>query len=149
MASISGSASNSSYEPYALGIPSSAAAFCACSRLRDAMASIDERWPCCMPGITFFKPIAAVLRTPQRIFLDMVANHNCTGPGNGISGVQKRPTRNDRGTREANHNRTLERQPACDTCCHRGLSFPRCKLTARDRYENSALSLCRRDDGAH
>jgi hypothetical protein len=34
-----------------------------------------------MPGITFFNPMFAVLRTPQRILLDMIANHK----GNGSS----------------------------------------------------------------
>jgi hypothetical protein len=35
-----------------------------------------------MPGITFFIPMFAVLRTPQRTFLAMVANDNGRGSGN-------------------------------------------------------------------
>ena len=31
--------------------------------------------PCCIPGITFFRPMFAVLRTPQRILLDIIVNH--------------------------------------------------------------------------
>ncbi len=41
------------------------------ARSREAMAVTSEYWPSCMPGITFFTPIAAVLKTPQRTFFVM------------------------------------------------------------------------------
>src|SRR5580704_7063550 len=68
-----GSASRSSYDPYALAIPSALAVCFAFANWRDAMATISVYLPCCMAGITFFTPIAAVLRTPQRILLGMLA----------------------------------------------------------------------------
>jgi hypothetical protein len=37
------------------------------------MASTLEYRPCFMAGITFLTPMSAVLRIPQRIFLDMLA----------------------------------------------------------------------------
>src|ERR1017187_797209 len=73
MASTSGSARSSSYEPYALGIARAVAASCAFERLRDAMATILVYSPCCIAGRTFLRPILAVLRTPQRSFLFMTA----------------------------------------------------------------------------
>src|ERR1017187_8325341 len=82
---MSGPARSSSYDPEAVGIPSAAAASRAFARSRDAIASTDIKFPRCIPGITFFIPMAAVLRTPQRIFLDMVANDTCKG-GNHAKG---------------------------------------------------------------
>src|SRR5580658_2114606 len=38
----------------------------ALSRSRDAMASMLVCWPFCMAGITFLRPMLAVLSTPQR-----------------------------------------------------------------------------------
>jgi hypothetical protein len=40
------------------------------------MASTDAYSHRCIPGITFFKPMFAVLRTPQRIFFAIAAHHN-------------------------------------------------------------------------
>ena len=47
-------------------MPSASAAFRAFARSRDAMAATVVYSPCCIAGITFFRPIEAVLRTPQR-----------------------------------------------------------------------------------
>src|SRR5229473_8455680 len=67
-----GSASSSSYEPYALGIPNCAATALPFSRLRDAMASNWMYLPFCMAGITLPVPILAVLSTPQRTLFMML-----------------------------------------------------------------------------
>src|SRR6185437_6995949 len=71
MASTSGSASNSSYEPYALGIFKAEAARRALSRSRDAIAVTTVCSPRCMARMTFFIPIFAVLSIPQRSFFDI------------------------------------------------------------------------------
>ena len=52
-------------------IPSAAAASLALLRSREAMASTVVKRPSCMAGMTFFRPMVAVLSTPQRSFLDM------------------------------------------------------------------------------
>src|SRR5208283_360306 len=62
------SASNSSYVPYAFGISSVAATCRALLRFRDAMASTFEYVPFCIAGMTFFRPISAVLKIPQETF---------------------------------------------------------------------------------
>jgi hypothetical protein len=41
-------------------------------RSREAIAAISQLAACCIPGMTFRVPILAVLRTPQRIFDDMM-----------------------------------------------------------------------------
>src|SRR5258708_4092267 len=69
MASISGSLSNSSYDPYAFGIPRLLAACCAFSKVRDAMAVTSDHSLCCMAGITFTVAILATPRTPHFTFL--------------------------------------------------------------------------------
>src|SRR5215213_10078116 len=66
---MSGSASSSSYDPYALGMPSCAAVACALARSREAIAVISQSVPRCIAGSTFATPILAVLRTPQRILV--------------------------------------------------------------------------------
>ena len=43
----------------------------ALARSREAMASTVVYWPRCMAGMTFLRPMLAVLRTPQRSFFDM------------------------------------------------------------------------------
>src|SRR5450759_5268709 len=85
MASISGSASSSSYEPYARGMPNCVAAARAFSRVREAMAVISQYVPCCMAGITLVVAILAVLRMPQRtlfmlyfLFERTTNEHYCT-----------------------------------------------------------------------
>jgi hypothetical protein len=35
------------------------------------MAATVAYFPCCMAGMTFLRPMAAVLRTPQRSFVDV------------------------------------------------------------------------------
>src|ERR1700733_15295080 len=52
-------------------MPSALAACRARARSREAIATTRVCWPCCMAGITFLRAMAAVLRTPQRSFLDM------------------------------------------------------------------------------
>src|SRR6201996_9733909 len=47
-------------------MPRGFAAAWALPRSREAMAVISDHSPFCIAGSTFFKPIAAVLRTPQR-----------------------------------------------------------------------------------
>src|ERR1700723_1639515 len=49
-------------------MPSASAAFCALARSREAIAVTKVRSPFCIPGITFLRPILAVLSTPQRTF---------------------------------------------------------------------------------
>src|SRR6476659_1118405 len=66
---MSGSASSSSYDPYALGMPSCLAVACALARSRDAIAVTAQSAPRCMAGSTFATPILAVLRPPQRILV--------------------------------------------------------------------------------
>ena len=63
---MSGSASSSSYEPYARAMPTWSAAACALSSDLDAIASTRHRCDFPMPGITFVSPILAVLSTPIR-----------------------------------------------------------------------------------
>jgi hypothetical protein len=41
-----------------------------------------------MPGITFLRPMFAVLRTPQRIFLDMMVHDKWRIPGVGASRLE-------------------------------------------------------------
>src|ERR1039458_845355 len=53
-------------------MPRVAAASLALARLRDAMATTLVYWPRCMAGMTFLRPMSAVLRTPQRSLLGMV-----------------------------------------------------------------------------
>src|SRR5688572_14871597 len=64
---MSGSASSSSYDPKALGMPSARAAFSAFSRTRDAIAVTCDHCPRCMAGMTFAVAIFAAPSTPQRI----------------------------------------------------------------------------------
>src|SRR5690348_13778735 len=71
MASIAGSASNSSYDPYAFAIPKSAAAFSALARSREAIPTISVDVPRCMAGITLTVAIFATPTTPHRIFFVM------------------------------------------------------------------------------
>src|SRR5215471_2535115 len=59
------SMSNSSYEPYAFGIPSSAANRRALSRFRDASAVTSHQAPCCIAGITFLTAMFAAPKTPH------------------------------------------------------------------------------------
>src|SRR6185437_797945 len=70
-ASTSGSASNSSYEPYALGIFKAEAANRALSRSRDAIAVTSVCSPRCIAGMTFLRPMFAVLSMHQRSFFDI------------------------------------------------------------------------------
>src|SRR6266567_2364409 len=65
MASISGSASSASYEPYACGMPSFLAASFALCASRDAIALTSLHAPFCIAGITSRTAIAAVPRTPH------------------------------------------------------------------------------------
>src|ERR1700744_2253700 len=67
MASISGSASNSSYDPYARAIPNSRAAVSAFRASRDAIAAISHSSDCCIAGTTLVLAILAAPRTPHRI----------------------------------------------------------------------------------
>src|SRR5208282_4419976 len=53
-------------------MPRPVAASRALARSREAMATTLVYWPCCMAGMTFLRPMAAVLRTPQRSLLGMV-----------------------------------------------------------------------------
>src|SRR5579859_8031842 len=71
MASISGSASSSSYEPYALGMPRPLAASSALRRSREAIAITSTQSLLCIPGIAFLVAIPAVLRIPQRTLLSI------------------------------------------------------------------------------
>src|SRR4051812_35538785 len=64
---MSGSARSSSYEPYARGMSSSAATAAARPGSRDAIASTEHRAAPRIPGMTFFRPMFAVDRIPQRI----------------------------------------------------------------------------------
>src|SRR6266567_7710118 len=52
-------------------MPTSLAASCALGRSREAIAVTVVYWPNCMAGMTFLRPMAAVLSTPQRNFFDM------------------------------------------------------------------------------
>ena len=61
-----GSASSASYDPWAVGMPSSAATWRARASSREAMATTSHRSPRWMPGMTFFRPMSAVERMPQR-----------------------------------------------------------------------------------
>ena len=65
-ASTSGSASRSSYEPYARAMPSSDAAAWARPRSREAIATTSHRAAAAVAGMTFPIPILAVERTPHR-----------------------------------------------------------------------------------
>ncbi len=65
MASTSGSFRRASYDPYAFGIPSAAAALRALSALREAMAVTSEYRPRCMAGMTFSVAIFATPSTPH------------------------------------------------------------------------------------
>jgi len=66
MASMSGSASISSYDPIAPGMPRPAATARARSASREAIAVTAHRRACCMAGITLVVPMFAVLKMPQR-----------------------------------------------------------------------------------
>ena len=57
----------------------------ALERSRDAIAATLAYWPCCIAGITFFRPMLAVLSTPQRSFLEIVALSLPAGAGDGCS----------------------------------------------------------------
>src|SRR5271169_3450559 len=78
MASISGSASKSSYDQYALGMRSLRATLSAFLPSRDAMAAISHHSPSCIPGRTLRTPIDAVLSTPHFTFL--LATASLPGP---------------------------------------------------------------------
>src|SRR5258708_2338282 len=65
MASISGSAKSSSYEPYALEMPSLCAASSALLRSREAIAAMSLHSPFCIPGITFLMAMLAAPITPS------------------------------------------------------------------------------------
>src|SRR5580704_5065684 len=69
MASISGSASRSSYDQYALGMRSLRATSSAFLPSREAIATMSLHSPACMPGITLRTPMPAVLSTPHFTFL--------------------------------------------------------------------------------
>src|SRR5438067_12958545 len=66
MASMFGSARSSSYDPYAVAMPSVRAAASARAWSREAIAVTRQYVPSCIAGITCLRPIAAVLSTPQR-----------------------------------------------------------------------------------
>src|SRR6185312_9450194 len=68
MASISRSASSSSYEPYAFAMPSAPAASFALPISREAIAATSANSHVCIPGITRAVAIFAAPRTPKRIF---------------------------------------------------------------------------------
>src|SRR5713101_9415198 len=50
-------------------MPSNRAVSSARRRSREAIAAISQNLPFCIPGMTFFTPILAVLRIPQRTLL--------------------------------------------------------------------------------
>src|SRR5262249_40040537 len=58
--------SSSSYEPYARGMPSEAAAADAFARSREAMATTRDEALRCIAGITFASAMFAAPRIPQR-----------------------------------------------------------------------------------
>ena len=60
-----------SHTPWQYGTAS--AAFFALSRSRDAIAAISHNSLRCIPGMTFFRAMAAAPSTPQRTFVVTVA----------------------------------------------------------------------------
>src|SRR6266567_737746 len=116
-------------------MPSAAAASRDFARSREAMASIDINFPCCMPGITFLTPIAAVLRTPQRIFFGIVANHKA------------RPRENAKASLSAKWP-----GPAEDWCKVHRIVYYFCavqSLREDQSNEEAALTLRRHGHGVH
>ena len=65
--------------------PGPLAASRARGRSREAIALTVVYWPNCMAGMTFFRPMAAVLSTPQRNFLDMATIIELPRPALGAS----------------------------------------------------------------
>ena len=57
--------------------------------LRDAMAATVVYWPRCNAGMTLLKPIDAVLRTPQRSFLDMRTMILASPPSGNYSAISQ------------------------------------------------------------
>src|SRR5882672_7815604 len=57
-------------------MPSARAASSALPRSREAIAVTSLHAPFCIPGMTFFTPILAVLRIPQRTLLDIGRHHS-------------------------------------------------------------------------
>src|SRR6187551_1679846 len=72
---MSGSASSSSYDPYALPMPSTPAAASARARSRDAMATTGVSRPACMAGIIFFTAKCETPSTPKRNMPAIVSDH--------------------------------------------------------------------------
>src|ERR1700730_14333280 len=57
-------------------MPSARAVASARLRSREAIAEISENFPFCIPGMTFFTPILAVLRIPHRTLLAISGHHS-------------------------------------------------------------------------
>src|ERR1043166_8361693 len=76
-ASMSGSASRSSYERWTWGMPSSSAAPFAFDSLREAIATISVRAPRCIAGMIFLSAMFAAPRTPHRTFSPAVKGLVC------------------------------------------------------------------------
>src|SRR5688572_19538049 len=72
---MSGSASSSSYDPYALPIPSAPAAAWARARSRDAIATTGVSRPACIAGIIFFTAKCETPSTPKRNMAAIVSDH--------------------------------------------------------------------------
>src|SRR5258705_9978152 len=68
-------------------MPSERAVSSARCRSREASAAISQNLPFCIPGMTFFTPILAVLRIPHRTLLAISRHDSCKV----VSAKQLRP----------------------------------------------------------